>query len=172
MAKKKASFKAAKVLNLLNTTNLKATEIAKQAGCTAAYVWQLKKQMAHKVEEAFLDGVEMAENMRDTLYDITLGKKGRERFVGMAERKVPGGPVTVVRAKDLQEGGDHYKRLGVEPWDVFDTWPIDQRIGAYRANCTKYIMRLDEKDTPLLNAKKLAHYAQKLVEVLGETNRG
>lgn len=156
MAKKKASFKAAKVLNLLNTTNLKATEIAKQAGCTAAYVWQLKKQMAHKVEEAFLDGVEMAENMRDTLYDITLGKQGRERR----------------KANEIQEGGDHYKRLGVEPWDVFDTWPMDQRIGAYRANCTKYIMRLDEKDTPLLNAKKLAHYSQKLVEVLEQANRG
>jgi len=71
-------------------------------------------------------------------------------------------------ANDVQMGGDHYKRLGVEPWDVFDTWPIEQRIGAYRANCTKYVMRLDAKDTPLLNAQKLAHYAQKLVEVLEE----
>lgn len=71
-------------------------------------------------------------------------------------------------ANDIQMGGDHYKRLGVEPWDVFDTWPIEQRIGAYRANCTKYVMRLDAKDTPLLNAQKLAHYAQKLVEVLEE----
>jgi hypothetical protein len=71
-------------------------------------------------------------------------------------------------ANEVQMGGDHYKRLGVEPWDVFDTWPIEQRIGAYRANCTKYVMRLDAKDTPLLNAQKLAHYAKKLVEVLEE----
>jgi hypothetical protein len=70
------------------------------------------------------------------------------------------------KQRDRQEGGDHYKRLGVEPWDVYDTWPLEQRVGAYRANCTKYVMRLDQKDTPLLNAKKLAHYAQKLVEVL------
>lgn len=71
-------------------------------------------------------------------------------------------------ANEVQEGGDHYKRMGVEPWDVFDTWPEEQRIGAYRANCTKYVMRLDTKDTRLLNAKKLRHYAQKLVEVLEE----
>jgi hypothetical protein len=71
-------------------------------------------------------------------------------------------------ADDIQMGGDHYKCLDIEPWDVFDTWPIEQRIGAYRANCTKYVMRLDHKDTPLLNAQKLAHYAQKLVEVLEE----
>ena len=69
-------------------------------------------------------------------------------------------------ARDTQEGGDHYKHLGIQPWDVFDTWPIEQQIGAYRANCTKYVMRLDHKDSPLLNAQKLAHYAQKLVEVL------
>lgn len=145
---KKANPKAMKVLTLLNTTTLKATEIAKMAKCSPAYVWLLKKEMAHKAEEP------------------------KKRYVGMVERKIPGGPATVVRAKDLQEGGDHYKRLGVEPWDVFDTWPMDQRIGAYRANCTKYIMRLDEKDTPLLNAKKLAHYSQKLVEVLEQANRG
>lgn len=71
-------------------------------------------------------------------------------------------------ANAVQEGGDHYKRMGVEPWDVYDTWPAEQRIGAYRANCVKYTLRLDAKDTRILNAKKLAHYARKLVEVLEE----
>lgn len=71
-----------------------------------------------------------------------------------------------VSANDIQMGGNHYKQSAIQPWDVFDTWPTEQRIGAYRANCTKYVMRLDSKDTPLLNAQKLAHYAQKLVEVL------
>ena len=36
------------------------------------------------------------------------------------------------KANDKQYGGDHYKNMGVEPWDVVDTWPIEQRIGAYR----------------------------------------
>lgn len=72
------------------------------------------------------------------------------------------------KASLRQEGGSHYKDLKVQPWDVYDTWPMAQRVGAYRANCVKYVMRLDHKDTPLLNAKKLLHYAQKLVEVLEE----
>lgn len=71
-------------------------------------------------------------------------------------------------ANTMQEGGDHYKTMGVQPWDVYDTWPEEQRIGAYRANCIKYAMRLDAKDTRSLNAKKLAHYARKLVEVVEE----
>lgn len=145
---KKPNLKAARVLNLLNTTTYSARRIAKEVGCTAAYVWKLKKEMAHKEEPLVSDAVPF----------------------NTAEAHVR--KIRASLANEIQEGGDHYKRLGVEPWDVFDTWPMEQRIGAYRANCTKYIMRLDEKDTPLLNAKKLAHYAQKLVEVLGEANRG
>ena len=74
----------------------------------------------------------------------------------------------IAKASAAQEGGDHYKVMGVQPWDVYDTWPEEQRIGAYRANCLKYCMRLDAKDTRALNAKKLAHYARKLVEVVEE----
>ncbi len=48
------------------------------------------------------------------------------------------------KARDVQMGGDHYKTKAVQPWDVYDTWPLEQRIGAYRANCTKYVMRLDD----------------------------
>ena len=49
------------------------------------------------------------------------------------------------KANDLQYGGDHYKNMGVEPWDVVDTWPIEQRIGYYRGGALKYIMRMGSK---------------------------
>lgn len=149
---KRASPKALKALELLNAGLLSDKEIAKRVKCSPSYVWLLRKQMAHKSEPLVVDAVPFN----------TAEAHVRKLRTAVAK----------IRANAIQEGGDHYKRLGVEPWDVFDTWPTEQRIGAYRANCTKYIMRLDEKDTPLLNAKKLAHYAQKLVEVLGETNRG
>ena len=29
-----------------------------------------------------------------------------------------------VPVREKQFGGDHYKRMGVEPWDVVDTWPL------------------------------------------------
>lgn len=72
------------------------------------------------------------------------------------------------QARDTQHGGDHYKRMPVQPWDVIDTWPLAERIGFYRGNLLKYTMRLNDKDTPEDNAGKAEHYAAKLREVLSE----
>jgi hypothetical protein len=72
------------------------------------------------------------------------------------------------RANDKQIGGDHYKNMGVEPWEVVDTWPLYQRIGFYRGGALKYIMRLGGKDEMEQEAGKGLHYLEKLVEVLKE----
>ena len=76
------------------------------------------------------------------------------------------------RANDKQVGGDHYKNMGVEPWDVVDTWPIEQRIGYYRGGALKYIMRLGNKDEMAQEAGKGLHYLEKLLEVLREQSDG
>ena len=70
-------------------------------------------------------------------------------------------------ANDRQVGGDHYKAMGVEVWDVVDTWPKEQQIGYYRGNALKYIMRLGSKDADTQEALKAQHYLEKLGEVLG-----
>ena len=70
-------------------------------------------------------------------------------------------------ANDRQVGGDHYKTMGVEVWDVVDTWPKEQQIGYYRGNALKYIMRLGSKDADTQEALKAQHYLEKLGEVLG-----
>ena len=72
------------------------------------------------------------------------------------------------RANEKQVGGDHYKNMGVEPWDVVDTWPLYQRIGYYRGGALKYIMRLGNKDEMAQEAGKGLHYLEKLLEVLKE----
>ena len=72
------------------------------------------------------------------------------------------------RAKDRQVGGDHYKNMAVEPWDVVDTWPREQRIGYYRGGALKYIMRMGSKDVSAQEIAKAQHYIQKLLEVLNE----
>lgn len=72
------------------------------------------------------------------------------------------------KAKAKQIGGDHYKNMGIEPWDVVDTWSVEQRIGAYRHGVLKYLMRMGTKDENLQEIKKAAHYIEKLIEVLGE----
>jgi hypothetical protein len=69
-------------------------------------------------------------------------------------------------ARDKQIGGNHYKAMGVEPWDVVDTWPVEQRIGYYRGGALKYIMRMGSKDESPKEVAKGQHYLEKLLEVL------
>lgn len=74
-------------------------------------------------------------------------------------------------ANDTQVGGNHYKTLSVEPWDVVDSWPIDQRIGYYRGNVIKYTMRMGTKDESVQELRKAGHYLAKLIEVLESAKR-
>jgi len=69
-------------------------------------------------------------------------------------------------AAERQEGGQHYKKMAIEPWDVIDTWPLEQQIGAYRSGALKYTMRMGTKDENIQELKKAGHYIQKLIEVL------
>ena len=71
-----------------------------------------------------------------------------------------------MKANEKQVGGDHYKKMGVEPWDVVDTWPIEQQIGYYRGGALKYIMRMGTKDEHIQEIGKARHYMDKLLEVL------
>ena len=74
-------------------------------------------------------------------------------------------------ASDKQIGGSHYKLMGVEPWDVVDTWPLEQRIGYYRGGALKYVMRMGNKDEAAIEIGKGKHYLEKLLEVLNEDSR-
>ena len=77
-----------------------------------------------------------------------------------------------VNARDIQVGGNHYKSMRVEPWDVVDTWSIEQRIGFYRGGALKYVMRMGTKDENIQEIKKASHYLQKLAEVLEARDGG
>lgn len=77
-------------------------------------------------------------------------------------------PEIVVDADKRQVGGRHYLAMDVQPWDVIDTWPLEQRIGAYRAGALKYLMRMGSKDESAQEIGKGKHYMEKLLEVLAE----
>lgn len=68
--------------------------------------------------------------------------------------------------RQYQVGGDHYLNMGIQPWDVVDTWPIEQRIGYYRGGALKYIMRMGSKDMEPLEIAKGKQYMEKLLELL------
>jgi len=76
------------------------------------------------------------------------------------------------RANDIQIGGTHYKAAAIEPWDVVDTWPLEQRIGFYRGCALKYTMRLGSKaGSEEEEARKGEHLMMKLAEVLAERDQ-
>jgi hypothetical protein len=72
----------------------------------------------------------------------------------------------------MQVGGGHYVTMAVQPWDVVDSWPLEQRIGFYRGNALKYLMRMGTKDAAPQEVAKSIHYLQKLLEVLLRQNEG
>jgi hypothetical protein len=68
-----------------------------------------------------------------------------------------------------QVGGEHYTAMPVQPWVIVDTWPMEQRLGFFRGNALKYLMRAGAKGgekAGLEDAKKAEHYCRKLVAVL------
>ena len=71
-----------------------------------------------------------------------------------------------IKANNKQVGGDHYKRMDVQPWDVIDYGPKQQAIGFYRYNALKYVMRAGEKGDFKEDIAKAHHYLQKLLEIL------
>ena len=72
-------------------------------------------------------------------------------------------------ASNRQVAGTHYRDMGVQPWDVIDTWPRDQKIGFYRGGALKYLMRMGAKDENAQEIAKGQHYMEKLLEVLRES---
>jgi hypothetical protein len=106
-------------------------------------------------------------NEREGIERIGVAIRANDKQVGAKVREI-NQPVTRDRANAKQIGGDHYKNMGVEPWDVVDTWPLYQRIGYYRGGALKYIMRLGNKDEMAQEAGKGLHYLEKLLEVLKE----
>lgn len=67
-------------------------------------------------------------------------------------------------ANDLQIGGQHYKEMGIQPWDVMEAvLTHEEFVGFLKGNVVKYAMRQGKKDSD--DANKARHYALKLAEV-------
>ena len=67
-------------------------------------------------------------------------------------------------ADNEQVGGDHYKTMGMQPWEVMESVLTHQEfIGFLKGNIIKYAMRNGRKDSD--DAGKARHYKKKLDEV-------
>lgn len=63
-------------------------------------------------------------------------------------------------ANGYQEGGEHYKSKGIQPWDYITI----NNLGYLEGNIVKYVSRYKEKNG-VQDLKKARHYLDKLIEI-------
>lgn len=70
-------------------------------------------------------------------------------------------------ALDVQEGGDHYKKLGAyQPWEVLRHWLTPEEFRGYmKGTAIAYLAREQDKGG-MLDIRKAGHTLQGLVELL------
>lgn len=70
-------------------------------------------------------------------------------------------------ALDIQEGGDHYKKLGAyQPWEVLRRWLTPEEFRGYmKGTAIAYLAREQDKGG-MLDIRKAGHTLQGLVELL------
>ena len=66
----------------------------------------------------------------------------------------------MVKANDIQVGGNHYKQFKYETWDVIHDWGL----GYFDGNAVKYLSRWKSKGG-VSDLKKARHYIDKLIEL-------
>ena len=73
-----------------------------------------------------------------------------------------------VSALDVQEGGDHYKKLGAyQPWEVLRRWLTPEEFRGYmKGTAIAYLAREQDKGG-MLDIRKAGHTLHGLVELMG-----
>jgi hypothetical protein len=71
-------------------------------------------------------------------------------------------------ANDIQVGGQHYKTMPIQPWEVMEAvLTHEEFVGFLKGNVLKYSMRAGRKEGSD-DANKARHYMMKLREVSGK----
>lgn len=65
-----------------------------------------------------------------------------------------------MKPDDIQHGGDHYKKLDPEPWNVITAW----KLGYLDGTALKYIARWKDKNG-IEDLRKAIHFLQKTIDV-------
>lgn len=67
----------------------------------------------------------------------------------------------------IQYGGDHYLRMGIQPWDAMEKWMSAEAFeGFLRGSAIKYIARSDKKGNKIEDYRKARHNLDKLINFL------
>lgn len=137
------------------------------------------RNMSHV--EAVAAGLVTKNPISTTVYLSNRDWPDSTQFPGAKPLPVPNSPQVIItenlqkqldamhnkpKASDRQVAGTHYKDMGIQVWDVVDTWPLEQQIGYYRGGALKYLMRMGSKDQSAQEVAKGQHYMEKLLELL------
>jgi len=157
-----------------------------KVGETASYCWShlsngwkvsmLDPQM-YKKECGFITAQEALEQgykypqCPTTTQGVIVDSTGSGEVLGPVTHLVPDMTeandkrVSTTSGDNRQVGGDHYKKMKIQPWDLFGSiFNLDEQIGFYLGNVYKYLMRYDSKNG-IQDLEKAKHYLEKLIEV-------
>lgn len=68
-------------------------------------------------------------------------------------------------ANDIQIGGNHYKTLGIQPWDAAEAWGTQEEFDGYmRMTAIAYLARAGHKDSYEADIRKAHHTLTRLIE--------
>jgi hypothetical protein len=125
--------KAEAVLDMLKK-GLSVKQIRNHMAVSESYIYLAKKQLADAAKAA----KETILSVDNTVYPDFINRmsqgKGKERIVGTAERKVPGGPATVVRATTEDRVERILDDRGTNYGTFLDNARITQRLKAVAHN--------------------------------------
>lgn len=119
-----------------------------------------EKVWAYLVKHPLVDAEEAAEELGvdERFVQNLLNRVGTPREVFERE--------AAMSANERQVGGQHYKDMGVQPWEVMEAvLTPEEFVGYLKGNIIKYSLRQGRKDSD--DAGKAQHYMDKLREVLG-----
>lgn len=91
---------------------------------------------------------------------------GVENVYGQLDARNRAG--TIGSADQRQVGGNHYKAMPIQPWDVMQAvMTVEEFKGFLKGNVIKYSMRAGQKlgASAAEDAEKARHYKQKLQEL-------
>jgi hypothetical protein len=67
-----------------------------------------------------------------------------------------------MKSLEKQIGGDHYKKMRIQPWEIIDA----HNLNYYEGNVLKYLLRRKRGQARVEDLKKAIHYLERLIESL------
>jgi hypothetical protein len=112
-------------------------------------------QVANLIESAVEHAVE---EVRESAFRDGFAK-GKQ-----TEQEVQALKVQEIKADDKQEGGDHYKKMKITPWEAMQVWLSHEEFLGFLKGCAiKRLARSNVKDG-LIDVRKAKHELEKYIE--------